>query len=138
MATFLRVFSIAIIVSVIHIFALLFGLYQSVSWFDSLMHFLGGAAMGVVAVQGWDILLAKSHGTFSIPFIIKVVAIIGFVAIISIAWEWMEFVIDNFIPSVRERIGLSQASVRDTMADFFFDLLGGGVVLLASLFVRKN
>ena len=51
--------------------------------------------------------------------------VLGFVALISIVWEWHEFVLDVLVKHT-----VRQANIADTMADFFFDLLGGAAAVV--------
>lgn len=142
MSTFFRLFGVTLLVLLIHTIALFSGVYEAYRWFDAPMHFSGGVAMAVLALEAWRRYVpagAVQEGTlFSIPSIIKVVAILGFVALVSIGWEWFEFLVDVFLSQTRGRFGLLQPSIQDTMGDFFLDLLGGGLTFVVYEFKMRN
>lgn len=128
----------AIAVITLVLFFHLLGMLGLYSWhpYDIPMHFGGGVAMGVLALAMWDthvksVTLNAKHALAKRLFF--TVWIVGFVAIIGIAWEWFEYTLDA-IAEVRYAWGLAQTSLLDTMADFFFDLLGG---LLVTVLRRK-
>lgn len=62
-----------------------------------------------------------------LKFLMDVAAILAFVALIGVFWEFFEFISDFLIKS--KHSGLFQAGAADTLGDLFFDLVGG-----ASLF----
>lgn len=107
----------------------LWKLYDLWHWYDMPMHFFGGVAMAVLAWALWDryirdIKFAVRHPAAKrIAFVLWLV---GFTAIIGIAWEWFEFALDMFVfPTLN-----AQPSIADTMADLFFDLTGAATVSL--------
>jgi hypothetical protein len=132
MRTFFRLFGVAIFVSLVQVVLLMTGAYDALPWFDIPMHFAGGVAMAVLALAAEQLIVSKSKRTTSIPFIIRFVSIVGFVAIIGIAWEWFEWGLDHYVLIVRNAIGMSQPSVDDTMFDLFMDLSGGTLTFLIS------
>jgi hypothetical protein len=105
----------------IHAFALIFDIYQQLQWFDIPMHLGGGLVVMLVALACWDAcvesLVLKRYERFS--YLIEVIILLGFVALIGIGWEAYEFILDQLIGGSR------QPSIADTMADFSFDLAGG-------------
>lgn len=132
-----------VFVLVSHMIAIEIGVYRVAPWFDAVSHFGGGFAMGLVALalyRSWVDRVALKKRT-DVPFgpvFFKLVWILGFVALVGIAWEWFEYVLDSlsdgFVWSEffeARMYGHHQPSLTDTMADFFFDLLGGLVALLA-------
>lgn len=117
-------------VLVFHAFGML-GWYEAWHFYDVPMHFAGGVAMAMLALALWD------AGVQTVTMRVKKtwvkcgffwLVVLGFVALVGIGWEWMEFVLDQ-LTAVRASLGLAQTSMLDTMSDLFFDLLGGGVVL---------
>ncbi len=119
--------------------ALKLGLYSAWPQIDIPFHVMGGMAIGYLAVVAWQTGLGYPRATLSsIPAPIVFLTLLGFVGLVGIAWEWHEFIIDaaaranhwSFIPS--------QPGVGDTMADLFFDLSGGAVVILGHLLISKR
>lgn len=137
MPTFSRMFGVAFGVMFVQVLAIMFHVYELFPSFDVPMHFMGGVAMAFVAYYG-TLLFMKPHAVQSIPLVVDFLLVLGFVAIIGIGWEWFEFILDHVFVMLRPTIGLSQASIGDTMADLFFDLLGGAVAFsLLTLFKKR-
>lgn len=89
---------------------------------DILMHTAGGAAIGCVALAVWP-----ERGGWR-----RWVAMLGFVALIGIFWEWYEFLSDQLVGT------FTQPGLADTMADFLFDLLGATLVFLVAYAVERK
>lgn len=109
-----------------------FSLYEAWRPYDIPMHYGGGLAMGVLALAIWDSAIKKV--TFKMESawaerVFMALCVLGFVALVGIAWEWFEFGFDLYFQT-KLGWGLAQTSLGDTMADFFFDLLGSATVLL--------
>ena len=115
----------------------LWRLYEIFHWYDMPMHFAGGMAMALLAWATWDMFVRDVKFTVRHPAAKRVAFmlwLVGFTAIIGIGWEWFEFGFDRFVLPTLQGWTPAQASIADTMADFFFDLSGAVVV---SLFRRK-
>lgn len=141
--------SVILAVLAFHAIGLFYDLYVVAPWYDIPMHFLGGFAMGVLGLALVGFLQAQATVGFVSSRYAELLGrfwlVIGFVAIIGIAWEWHEFLfgvvfhVDSWSEIVELLTGSAgpvystpaQPSVGDTMADFFFDLLGGVVAFLA-------
>lgn len=112
-----------------NVFAGAVGLYDAWHWLDIIMHFLGGFAMGMLGLALW--MAAVEDIRFKKNFLHKLrwwlipLFVLGFVAIIGIAWEWYEFLFDIWFDDI-----IRQPSLGDTMADFLLDLLGGFAAVL--------
>lgn len=89
---------------------------------DVLMHTAGGAAMACIA---WSIWPQKTDWR-------RFLAMLGFVALIGIFWEWYEFLSDQLVGT------LTQPGLADTMADFLCDLLGASAVLIGIYVVERS
>lgn len=89
---------------------------------DILMHTAGGASMACIALAVWP---QKSDWR-------RWVAMLGFVALIGIFWEWYEFFSDLLVGT------FTQPGLADTMADLFFDLFGATVVFLVAYGVERT
>lgn len=113
------------------------GLYSLWHWYDMPMHFAGGMVMAMLAMAFWDAIIKNVTFTTRHPWARRVFftfCIVGFVALVGIAWEWYEFVFDVCVLPALRGWGPAQPSIADTMADLFFDITGACTV---SLFRRK-
>ena len=91
---------------------------------DMAMHFAAGAwtaAFGAYFFFSFGRLRA-SYGVW------EALALIGFVALVGVLWEFHEYVFDLFITDPAR---IMQTSVADTMSDLFFDLLGATMAVTA-------
>ncbi|MBI2075290.1 MAG: hypothetical protein HYZ07_02635 [Candidatus Harrisonbacteria bacterium] len=107
------------------------GLFYSPSFtfFDTLMHFSGGA------VVGWWAYLALTHDrTLALDPIRTLLFIAGAAALFGVGWELFEWALDNTV-GVWYIAQKAQPSLNDTMKDLALDVIGGliaGAVLLRS------
>lgn len=134
MPTYKQAAAVVIIVMIMQVIALKFSLYYAWPSLDVPMHYLGGLAAGLVALAWWgrDIeSITFTKKAWLSTAIFQWCVVLGFVAVVGIAWEWMEFGLDH-IAGIREKIGASQTSLSDTMGDLFFDLLGATVAFLST------
>lgn len=132
----------------LHILATFNYWYWTYLWLDIPMHFLGGfwtAMVFIYLISAYQ--FPVSGESFSpkadqplaekqnfLPFFI---VILSFVALIGIFWEFYEFLNDVFLSS-RNYTQIFQQGAADTIADLFFDLLGGTVfIAIFRLFSRK-
>lgn len=119
------------LVFVLHAAGVLQGLYGAWPWYDIPMHFLGGYAMAILGLDIWYAFVhryeVEGKGALAggVPGVVMFVAVLGFVALVSIGWEWFEFLVDQLADGIRLEYGIAQASVKDTMGDFVMDLIGG-------------
>ncbi len=118
-------------VFVFHAFGV-YGLYGFWQPYDMPMHFAGGVAMGILALALWDAAIKNVTFTTNRPWVRRLFftsCVLGFVALVGIGWEWFEFSFDQWVIPTRPDWGLAQMGMADTMSDFFFDLLGGLLVV---------
>lgn len=90
--------------------ALTFYLYWSLWWYDSMMHFLGGLTLGVLAVWFWNV---EKHSLRAFLLIFITVMLLGGV------WEVFEYVFDI--------AGTARGTLnywKDTIHDMVMDGLG--------------
>ncbi|MFA6018303.1 MAG: hypothetical protein WCT28_01680 [Patescibacteria group bacterium] len=133
MIRFRLAFFLIVLVMVTHIFVLVAGVYSQMPWFDVPMHFFGGYVIALLglACYGWlqnfVEIKSKSMQKLSIftPMIIEFVFVVGFVMTVGVAWEWYEFLFDQFVGFFVENFGVAQISLADTMDDLFNDFVGG-------------
>jgi hypothetical protein len=108
-----EVFLLAIIVAIAHKMALSLYLYWTISWFDILMHFLGGALIALLALF---FIYDKKFFHFDIkrPIVIFSIAV-GSVLIVGLSWELWELY-----------FGMSDIEIDkwDTVLDLIMDILG--------------
>jgi hypothetical protein len=113
-------FSPSFIVLVLHVFVYYFGVYYDYPWVDIPMHFLGGCAIALLVLLIMPLLSQLRALRVPHPFV-RFAVVMAFVALAALLWEFMEFGLDFFFDA------RNQAGLLDTMGDFFFGLLGGGV-----------
>lgn len=105
------VFFLALIIAILHIVALEMNLYWLFSWFDILMHFLGGA--WVALFLSWTIFFSSFIKVkVKNPFVIIVSATI----VMGVLWEVFEVIIDPLF--------FHDKYVFDTMIDLLMDTFG--------------
>ncbi|MEK7083821.1 MAG: hypothetical protein AAB932_01150 [Patescibacteria group bacterium] len=103
--------------------------YWDVAWFDDAMHAAGGAATAFAVWTFLNFFVQKKTVVVS-PAWMKMLFIVGCVAIVGIAWEVFEFLHDVYFPSF-----IQQGSIRDTVGDLVLDIFGAFIFSL--LFVRR-
>lgn len=124
-----------LLVAMLHILATVFDWYFYFWWYDVMMHFLGGVAAGFGGVALWFTLFPDPSVRTG-EILGQALFVLGFVAIVGIAWEWSEAIIGSLEVS---SLGMMQPGLTDTMLDFYFDLLGGAVAwLLAQLLLERK
>lgn len=141
--TFRQSAFITLSVIILHLIAVGGSWYFHLWWFDVLMHFLGGVAMGAIALASFNYLakVSSNHQTNSTDLAalaIKFIFILGFVALVGIAWEWLEFIVDHSGQAQKLAFGLAQPGLKDTMLDFYFDLLGAFLIFYGSYLRPTN
>ncbi len=128
--TYNRAYFIIGVVLTLHAAGLIFGFYGTIPSYDIPMHFGGGFAMGALALAIWGQGVERIHfkGRFAkhLKWWLVPLFVLGFVALISIAWEVHEYALDMLLTDGVSR----QLSIDDTMGDFLFDLSGGIVAIL--------
>jgi len=117
----------------VHVLASVFHWYWTFPWFDMPMHFLGG--LWLAMVYFWLKVRTNANRTQNNAdgkhgsILLTVIGCLSFVALIGVLWEFFEFFCDVFI-AAKGYVEVAQRSSGDTMADLFFDLLGGLVFLI--------
>lgn len=131
--TFRKAFLAILAVVVLHVFLILTGAYYVLHWLDIPLHFLGGFVMAMLGLAIHHT-VASRHHTHHNPWWYHGVFVIGFAMLISVAWEFHEYVLDNTVV-IWSGWPSSQLSLADTMGDFVFDFVGA---TLAFFFFRKK
>lgn len=138
MAEAIKMFSLKLIISLLvvilifHAVAIINYWYWTFSWLDIPMHFFGGFWVAMFFVWLYHSKISQLSN-YLIAFLIT----LSFVALIGIFWEFLEFFYDVFISS-KGYSGYMQLSAADTIADLFFDLAGGSVLLGIYFFKSKK
>ena len=134
MVRFKTAFAAIAVVMIIHIFAISAGAYHAVTWFDVPMHFFGGYVMAMLGLAGYSWITervdirpkADPKAKFA-RTILEGMFVVGFAMIISVAWEWYEFLFDQFATNMVREYGFAQMGLPDTMNDFLNDFVGAMV-----------
>jgi hypothetical protein len=118
-----------IFILVVHIFASIYHWYWTYPWLDMPMHFFAGFWLAMFYF--W--FMARINANQK-RILLIIIGCLGFVALMGVLWEFFEFLCDVFI-AAKGYLEVSQRGVGDTMADLFFDLLGGLVFI--SVFKKR-
>jgi len=110
--------------AILHLVAMDFYLYWTVSWFDNLMHFLAGLAGGLTALWAFynsGIFFKHSPKLWEVTIIS-----LSCIFVVGVAWEYFEFV-----------YGLTGVDashyISDTLTDLAMDLLGSIVASIMGM-----
>lgn len=123
-------------------FSIYFGWYSDprFDWIDIPLHFLGGVF--VVLFFWWLGGKYQRFNLFHNDFLKNLIVYLSLAALVGVLWEFFEFSFDYFfVNSARfNYLNLAQVSKADTMADLFFDLVGGFAagIFLSQFNKRKN
>jgi len=121
------------------------GAYQMNSWWDGVMHFMGGSLIAIFSFSLINLLHRST--TFHInlnPFFIVLFAFCCSMTL-AVIWEMIEFSIDSTTLSNMQRYRdsitgepfIGQAALNDTMYDFILGSLGAFVVCTLEYFKLK-
>lgn len=97
---------------IVNLAATFFGWYSIFSWFDNMMHFFGGAWLGLVACFLWYTKYKRG--------ILNICSVLVFVFVGAFLWEVLEYVVQHLAQSPG-----SLATLPDSVSDIIFGLLGG-------------
>lgn len=117
----------------LHILSIYQGWYLTMEWIDIPLHMAGGAwvALAFFYFQRRYVLLFSA-----LPIWFSLLMVVGFVMLVGVAWEWLEFGFDYFFAKdnflIRAQLGLA-----DTMGDLGMDVIGGLAVGLYFLFKKS-
>ena len=116
----------AILLVVLHAMGVYLYFYWIFTWFDVLMHFLGGLTGGLIVV--WSLVEMSIFDKYHPTPKELVVVVVTSVLIVALAWEVFEYVYD-----IIEETS-TKDYIRDTVEDIFLGTLGA---LLVGLFARR-
>jgi hypothetical protein len=101
-----------------------FNAYILYPWLDMPTHFCGGLAI----TYFYSAAIAHSQVRLGpIPDLIRLLLSLGLTAITAVVWEFLEFSSDVAL-NTKMNLG-----VADTLSDLFFGLLGGAVMVAATI-----
>lgn len=110
---FRNTFWLLFFIGVLNLFATYLYFYWTSSWFDLLMHFLGGFWVAMVAVSLWAV-FNKNKTTYP-----KIFTIVLWVTMVGVLWEVFEL----WIGATELSDGIN--FITDTLSDILMDILGG-------------
>ena len=106
--------------------AIHFNIYYTLPWFDTFMHFLGGATAAVVLY----VILARLDLRYYRTVASFFVALVLMTFLVGLFWEIVEYVVNYYIPTYA-------FDIVDTATDLVADTLGAVVAALL-LFTQKQ
>lgn len=116
------VFGIIIVLGA-NFLALGFNWQETVTWFDSVLHFSGGALMAMLFF--WFFNPARLQTSL----LNKAILAVSFVALVGVLWEFAEIsFLNSLVARFFDTVNV-EATLPDTIADLFFDLVGAGAFL---------
>jgi hypothetical protein len=107
--------------------------YFKTSWFDIPMHFLGGAWLAILFL----IYFKKYFAFDSCRKLAAFFVLSAFVLFIGIGWEGFEF-LNEQLTIKSGRMPSARLTVGDTLADLFFDFLGGLAIFVLYFRSKKS
>jgi len=111
-------FIFPVLVLTLHVFLYLLGIYESYTWMDIPMHFLGGFSaaftyMFLIDILRHENLMGKMH------FLVYFIFVISLVSLTAVLWEFFEFSLDMLFEAY------NQKGLGDTLGDILIGLIGG-------------
>ena len=119
---FRKFLGILVLVMVLYIGAVIFGLFYTFNWYDSMMHLIGGMAIGYLVLAVIPAGLSRGRA---------IARAAGTAAAIGIAWEIFERVGNHYLPRL-----LAYGGTRDTMMDIAYAIIGA--VIIVSIDRNRN
>ncbi|MST04440.1 MAG: hypothetical protein EXS49_02665 [Candidatus Pacebacteria bacterium] len=121
----------------LHILASIFGWYDSIKYFDSFHHFLGGAWVFLVGAYYWFKFGMEINNKLNKKIIFLIFGV-SLTCLFGIFWEFFEFGLDQYSLIKYGVLGGNQAGLQDTMSDLLFDILGAIMAGFAYLPLLKQ
>lgn len=114
------------------VFGSVINLYNTISWYDTFMHFISGILSSLLAL----ILLIKFKIKPEKNIFLTITYILGFVFLIASLWECFEFTFDQVTGSNLQHA--YETGVKDTMKDIIIAFAGSVIFLIAYFKEKKN
>lgn len=121
--------SACIVIAIIFVFNMLayqFYWYTAITWFDMLMHTLGGLFLGLASASLFSRQLVRRN-TWQVAVIV-----LSWVIIIGFGWEVFEYVVQFLIK------GVHLADIPDSISDMLCDIAGGIISCYFVLHAKKR
>ncbi|MFH1188481.1 MAG: hypothetical protein V1652_01395 [bacterium] len=113
-------------IAAFHIIATIFHWYWLIRWLDIPMHFIGGVFVTLVFYWLFERIFPH-HFNIHHSFWTTLLFVLGWVALIGVLLELMEFSLD--VCFIHKSLSvMQQQGLRDTMGDLCMDLLGGMIL----------
>lgn len=117
-----EIFFLSIAIAFLHYVALTFYYYWTISWYDIMMHLMGGYVISLIASY---ILINFFQKGIVADKKVTAVLILSFVLIVGLGWELWELFV-GFTDVIEDRV--------DTLIDIAMDFIGG---YFAFLYAKK-
>lgn len=121
------------VLTTLHYCGVIFDWYNTIFWFDTPMHLMGGMFIGILFVYIFrirhDLLKTESVLTF-------IIFGVGFTVLTGVLWEFYEFFADVMIFKRYPFLDTPGGVHFDTLKDLFNDIVGGAIAV--SFFARKD
>ncbi len=108
-----EIFWLSALVAIMHYAALKFFFYWTISWFDIVMHLMGGFVIGLIVIS---ILINIPNLNLRNNSKLALVLVLSFVMIIGLGWELWELFME-FSSILEDKV--------DTIIDLIMDFIGG-------------
>lgn len=106
-----------------HTVALVYKLYWFIWWLDMPMHFMGGFSAALIFF--WFFGKFPEYFNLWKNFLITLIFVLSWVALVGVFWEFLEFLCNVLILSKDNLPTLQILWLADTLKDLSFDLIGG-------------
>lgn len=128
MAKFLKtnykIFIWPILVLILHTLATYFAWYWTIPWFDTPMHFLGGASIAL-STYFW----LRRYGQ---PWWLLGLTMISVTALVAVGWEIFELLIDIFFNTT------TQLGLYDALKDLYTGITGATITAIITFKTRNR
>ena len=131
LAELIGIFSLPLLILIIHIPLDFYDIYQLIWWIDIPMHFLGGLLIGR-SYFSFIKLLQREGYMGNMHVFVCFVFVVSLVALTAVAWESQEFILDLNDNAMR------QPSLANTMQDLILGILGGAAGFAIQFFILEN
>ncbi|MBD3281534.1 hypothetical protein GF391_02195 [Candidatus Uhrbacteria bacterium] len=128
---FITAFIPPIIIFLLHLFAINFNFYLLIPNLDVPMHFAGGMAIAVTAIQLINAFERRKSIIFK-SHILRGFILISLVSFAAMLWELAEFSADVFLG------WHLQYNLFDTMTDMILGMVGGAIVIISWIYGKAH
>ena len=131
LAELFSIFSLPLLILLIHTPLDFYDIYQLIWWIDIPMHFFAGLLIGrsyflLIKLLQREGHIGNMHGFANFVFVVSLVALT------AVAWESQEFILDLTDNAMR------QPGLANTMQDLILGILGGAAGYAIQFFILEN